>query len=206
MSVQVAQRSIPISFFLKRLHTLTGVLPLGAYLILHLWQNLSVLGGFEFFSERLKSSSTQSILTLVFVLIPLAVHVVLGLLRLYISGNTLGHSRQSGNVRYLLQRVSAVVGGAFLLWHIWQARQLEGAQAWREMLVFPGMAFAYLIGGLAVIFHYCNGLWSAALSLGFLQDKKMQQMLLVFVLLLFVILAMAFVVTVLRFSAVETIL
>lgn len=199
----MAQRSVPISFFLKRLHTLTGVVPLGAYLIFHLWQNLSVLGGFELFSERLKFSPTQSALTLVFVLIPLGVHGILGLLRLYISGNTLGHSRQSGNIRYLLQRVSAVVGGGFLLWHIFQSRQLEGAQAWHEMLVFPGMAFAYLIGGLAVIFHYCNGLWSAASGMGFIQGRRTQKVMLVFVILLFVTLAMAFVVTVLRFSTVD---
>ena len=203
MSVQVAKRSVPISFFLKRLHTLTGVIPLGAYLIFHLWRNLSVLGGFELFSERLKFSPTQSALTLVFVLIPLAIHVILGLLRLYISGNTLGHSRQSGNIRYLLQRVSAVVGGAFLLWHIWQARQLEDVQAWHEMLIFPGMAFAYLIGGLAVIFHYCNGLWSATSGMGLIQGRRTQKTMLVFVCFLFVILAMAFVMTVLQFSAVD---
>lgn len=201
MSVQVASRSIPTSYLLKRLHTLTGVVPLGGFLIFHLWQNLSVLAGFDAFSERLKPAPLHNALAIIFVLIPLAVHVILGLLRLTISGNTLGHSRQGGNIRYLLQRVSAILGGMFLFWHIWHSRQLEDVQAWRDLLAFPGITFAYLMGGLAIIFHFCNGLWSAAMSVGLIQESKRQRATLYFVSLLFLILSTAFVLSLLRFSA-----
>ena len=45
-------------FWIRRLHSLMGVIPLGVFLVMHLMANASILGGAEVFNESLVFSAS----------------------------------------------------------------------------------------------------------------------------------------------------
>lgn len=164
-------RSAPKPPLRDRLHSLSGVAPLGLFVVAHLYTNAQALYGREDF--ELAQGATRSIPMLawveaVVIYAPLLFHALYGL-ALAVKGS--GHSGRYGHVgrwMYLLQRVTGVAAFAFIALHAWQFRvqQLLGAARWQDdyallgaLLNRPEMFAAYLLGLSATVFHLATGLW-----------------------------------------------
>src|SRR5688572_14099588 len=98
------------SFFVTRVASLLSVLPLGVWTVKHLWDQLSAFGGAEAY-ERAVTRYEHPVAfaaTMVLVFGPLLAHTVWGIGRL-VSGrpNNVRYGTYA-NLRYLLQRLSAI--------------------------------------------------------------------------------------------------
>jgi succinate dehydrogenase / fumarate reductase, cytochrome b subunit len=160
----------------KQWMSILGVVPLGAYVLAHLWTNLSSLGGPEAFDAALTASrSHPAMLALeVFGLgLPILIHMWIGLkIILKARPNNLQYGTLR-NLKYSLQRLSALGVLLFLGAHVIKARILPamegGHETWQgmhEALSEPITFAVYVLGLLGVSFHLGNGLWGTALTLG----------------------------------------
>lgn len=158
-------------FLLRRLHSLSGVAPVGVFLVVHLWTNARAVYGRDAFNHAVGDIQATPLLAYVEVfgiLLPLAFHALYGFaIAAQGSANvaSYGHTR---NWMYLLQRLTGVLAFAFIALHLWQYRVQKtlGAMHWQEFygalgrdLAAPAMFAAYVVGLTASVFHFANGLW-----------------------------------------------
>jgi succinate dehydrogenase / fumarate reductase cytochrome b subunit len=116
-------------FILRRLHSLSGIFPIGAYLIFHVMlANASVLGGPERFDAAVEAIAVLPppvllAIEVFAIYLPLLFHSLYGFVRL-------GESDLSNPLRfdwlgsylYVLQRLTGVIAFFFIGWHIYTTR------------------------------------------------------------------------------------
>lgn len=180
-------------FLLRRLHSLSGLIPVGAYMCVHLITNASVLNSVPTFQNAVFGiHSLGKILPLVewvFIFIPILFHAIFGVI--IIRGGLPNHStyRYGGNFRYSLQRASGMIAFAFIMWHVFHMHGWFHFDAWINGVVEPlgGGKFApynaastagkalqasivvqilYAIGILSCVFHLANGIWTMGITWG----------------------------------------
>jgi succinate dehydrogenase cytochrome b subunit len=171
------------SFFRARLASALGIFPLGVWTVLHLWNNLSAFQG----KEAWESAVTEyphpfaQAVAGVLVLLPIAVHAVWGVGRLASSRPNNVRYGFYANLKYLLQRLSAVGLLLFLGAHLWRAllhpRLVDGhAEAFvdiaQEMHVNRPTLVVYLLGTLAVAYHLANGAQSFCMGWGIVSTQR----------------------------------
>lgn len=124
---------------LRRLHSLTGVLPIGAFLIMHLTTNSSIVWGMidarkgatgvergvKTFGHEVDFIHSIPFLLLIEVFglwIPIAFHSLFGFYYAFTARPNTRLYPYADNWRYTLQRVSGYVGFFFVLYHVATAR------------------------------------------------------------------------------------
>ena len=194
-------------FLLRRLHSLSGVVPIGVFLMVHLTTNASVVWGsitgkpgHEVFQHEVEFIHSLPALLLIEVFglwLPIAFHSVLGVYYAR-SGkrNTSAYAYQS-NWRYVLQRISGYIGVLFLFYHIatlrwgWDwlpfAYTFNGEYAaYTTAMALKGgaetvglgaivVSLFYLLGASLLVFHFANGLWTAAITWGVTVSEAAQR-------------------------------
>src|SRR4051812_49220012 len=111
----------------KQLLSLFGVVPLGVYVVLHLWTNMYSLAGPAAFNQRLEESrNAPGFLFLeVFGLgLPILVHTIYGVLELFRARPNNARYNTFDNLKYVLQRVAGLGVGFFIAAHVIKARIL----------------------------------------------------------------------------------
>ena len=112
------------SFLWRRLHSLSGVLPLGAFLCYHVFENLSALRGPAAYDEMVNHVNALLprpffyALELVTIVLPLAYHALYGVWIAVAGRPNVGRYAYPSNWGYLVQRVTGVVALLFLLVHV----------------------------------------------------------------------------------------
>jgi len=169
-------------FAIRRLHSLTGIVPVGVFLCVHLFVNASILAGpaaFQFAVDQIHNLAELGILKgveVVFILLPIAFHAVIGIV-IWLQGRpNLSAYQYGGNVRYVLQRVTGIVALAFILVHLWHVHWVIpggaefDAHAAAESVVAAMNRWwagpAYAIGVLCAVFHLANGIWTFLITWG----------------------------------------
>src|SRR5579859_4067338 len=116
-------RSMRAAFLHARLGSVLATVPLGVWTLIHLYNNLSAFSG----ARAWESAVTEyphpfaEALTGMVVLLPLALHTVWGLGRLVASRPNNLRYPFYGNLKFLLQRASAVGVLLFVGAHLWLA-------------------------------------------------------------------------------------
>lgn len=158
-------------FLLRRLHSLTGVAPVGVFLVTHLWTNARAVYGRDAFNHAVGDIQAMPLLAYVEafgIFLPLAFHGLYGFVIAAEGSANAGRYTYARNWMYLLQRVTGVLAFLFIALHVWQfrAQKLLGAMEWQEfytdlgqILGSPGMFAVYVLGLTASVFHFANGLW-----------------------------------------------
>lgn len=155
---------------LRKLHSFTGLFPLGAYLLFHAYEHAAIRAGRDALVARL-SRTTSAPLEVVCVLLPLLVHAALGVRLARVAPD---RSPYASPAFARLQLWSGLAAALFLLWHvatIWGARVVESrpAAAYEAMLDHVGTlpaAALYVLGVSAVCIHFGQGLSSLLLRHG----------------------------------------
>ena len=169
-------------FLLYRLFSLAGLVPVGAFLVVHLLTNSSVLAGAASFQARVDLIHSLGPLLpaieWVFIFLPMLFHAVMGFVIIATGVPNVGSYSYMGNVRYTLQRVSAMIAFAFIFWHIaqlhWMGAPLGGGQfdphhaASSAAVALKPVAITllYATGIIATVYHFANGLWSIGITWG----------------------------------------
>ncbi len=185
-------------FLLRRLHSLSGVAPIGVFLLFHLTTNSSIMwgrvlakakhgdAGVETFQHEVNFIHNLPALQLMewgVLFLPIAFHALLGIYYATTGkGNVKAYNYQD-NWRYSLQRLSGYVGVLFIFLHITSLRfgwtygglmpAFEGEHAasstaahFQQGGIGLLMALFYLVCVSALVFHFANGLWTAAITWG----------------------------------------
>jgi succinate dehydrogenase / fumarate reductase cytochrome b subunit len=179
-------------FLIRRLHSLTGLVPVGAYMVVHLTVNASILQSPATFQQSVYGiHSLGYLLPLVewtFIFLPILFHAILGVI--IIRGALPNNStyRYKNNFRYTLQRASGIIAFVFIFWHVFHMHGWFHADWWLENVARPfgGAQFApynaastlgeamsnwfyppfYAVGILASVFHLANGIWTMGITWG----------------------------------------
>ena len=169
-------------FLIYRLFSLAGLVPVGAFLVVHLLTNVSVLAGADVFQSRVDTIHSLGPLLVpvewAFIFLPMLFHAVVGFVIIANGMPNVGSYPYVGNVRYTLQRATGMIAFAFILWHIWQLHALgrpfgggsfdhHHAASTTAATVRPTLvSILYAIGILSAVFHFANGLWTLGITWG----------------------------------------
>jgi succinate dehydrogenase / fumarate reductase cytochrome b subunit len=199
----VAPRSAAASFWRARLGTILAVVPLSVWTAVHLWNNPYAFVGAEAWQERVTSypSPLSEAVTMFVVLAPLLYHAVWGLRRIAAGRPNLHSEPNYANLKFVLQRLSALGVLLFIGAHLWKAtvkpRLTVGhpepfSDVAHEMRHHTPTLVVYLLGTLGVSYHLANGLETALMKFGMRGPLKLRDRLeLPFLLLFLVLLAMS---------------
>jgi len=172
-------------FVLQRLHSVTGVVPLGAWLGLHLlaqapmaWGGPEAWTRFSIFTK----GPVAGLLTAILVGFPLLFHAGFGVLLLRRRGLTAGRLPLAGNVVQTLQLICSAILAVFLCLHLTQLRvvpfirQLPLDVQTVQRALRPLLALdVYVAGVLAASFHLWAGIWTMLVRFGWTQSRASQR-------------------------------
>jgi succinate dehydrogenase / fumarate reductase, cytochrome b subunit len=169
------------SFLLRRLHSLTGIVPIGLFLIEHFVSNAFATKGPGAYTKQVEFLSSFPFvvgLELFGIWLPILYHSLYGF---YIWGR--GESNVTdypwaGNWMYSAQRWTGAVAFFYIVWHTWHLR-FSGA----HILSHPELAFGkvqmefhhpwalafYAVGIFCASWHFAYGLWLFAAKWGITQ-------------------------------------
>jgi len=179
-------------FLIRRLHSLSGLIPVGAYMTVHLLTNSSILASPQKFQSLVyQIHALGPILPLVewvFIFLPLIFHAVIGVVIVKGGMPNTGTYPHSSNIRYSLQRATGMIAFVFIFWHVFHmhgwfhadwwiegvAKPLNGANfkpynagsTAAQALASPIIWILYAAGILSCVFHLANGLWTMGITWG----------------------------------------
>lgn len=181
------------TFILRKLHQLTGIMPLGFFLLEHFYTNSKALTGAADFNSAVKD--LQSIPYILFVeiggiFIPLIYHAVYGMvITVEMRPNNL-HYPYARNWFYTVQRVTGFILFFFITFHVLNFRfglipglnTLSVAQhpdqafnvVAREFKMIP-IFIVYVIGITATVWHLANGIWLFLVDWGITIGERAQK-------------------------------
>lgn len=173
-------------FWLRRLHSLSGIVPIGGFLAFHFYENLAATRGAEAYNEtarKLQEMPFALLLEIGVLAVPIFFHGIYGL---FITAESRPNPITSlflRNALYTLQRITGVVVFAFILFHLWTTRlvQLDDHRSLdlfnlvRSTIANPWLFAFYVAGILSATFHLANGLWSFAIVWGITVGPRAQQ-------------------------------
>ena len=170
------------AFLRARLGSLLAILPLGVWTFFHLWSNLAAFRGADAWQVAVTEYShpVAQLASAILVLLPLAIHTVWGMGRLFTTRPNNVRYGYFANFKYLIQRLSAVGVVLFLGAHIWLAMlaprlQLGHAEAFadisHQMHFHRPTLIVYLLGTLGVAYHLGNGIQTFAMGWGLVSSR-----------------------------------
>ena len=166
------------TFFLRRLHSLTGIIPIGAFLIEHIVSNFEVVNGPLAYAQQVKFLNglpLARVLEWVFIFIPLAYHALYGVYIAIKGRANVNVYPWAGNWMYLSQRVTGVLALAYIIQHLWFQRftgvslpENPGVAYWKVQheLSTAFMLWVYIIGMVVTCWHFAYGIWLFAAKWG----------------------------------------
>ena len=179
-------------FLIRRLHSLSGLIPVGAYMVVHLATNASVLNGPASFQQNVYSIHSLGVILPVvewgFIFLPILFHAIIGVVIVAGGLPNQNEYRYAANWRYTLQRWTGMIAFAFIMWHVFHMHGWFHFEPWTAEVVEPlggaqfrpysatssaGLALQsivvsglYAIGVLACVYHLANGIWSMGITWG----------------------------------------
>lgn len=182
------------TFVLRKLHQLSGIVPLGIFLLEHFYTNSKAIDGAASFNKAV--SDLQSIPYILFVeiggiFIPLIYHAVYGLvITMEARPNNLNYPYPR-NWFYLVQRITGVVLFVFIAFHVLNFRfgMIPGLNsisvAHRPDLAFDIVSgefrmvpifLIYMVGITATVWHFANGIWLFMVDWGITIGERAQRL------------------------------
>jgi len=189
------------SFWLRRLHSLTGIVPVGAFLFEHiLISNASAIGGPAAYARQVRflaSLPLVPILELFGIWLPILFHALYGFYIWYRGETNVGEYPWTGNWMYTVQRWTGGITFTYILWHTWTMRftgidlhEYPGASFGKvqgEVFQTPLFLF-YVVGLIAASWHFAYGIWLFCAKWGIVSGDKARKRFLVVCLTFFFVL------------------
>ena len=178
------------TFYLRRLHSLCGLLCLGFFILEHIATNSVALAGPAVFNGVM--GMVEEIPKPVFYAIEIGMYAVPilfhGLYGIYIALQANNNPRRFGYLRnwnFTLQRWTAWFLVVFLIWHVGYLRiYLKGVtgtpmsfELLQNMFQNPIVVVLYILGMWAAIFHFCNGITTFCMTWGITKGPRSQNVI-----------------------------
>jgi succinate dehydrogenase / fumarate reductase cytochrome b subunit len=180
--MSVAAANSKTSYLLDKLQSLSGVIPIGAFLAEHFWSNSYALvspGKYNEVSAELQQIPWRLIVEICVLFIPILFHALYGC---YIwwtgKSNAIGHPWMA-NWLYVLQRWTGIIAFVFIGWHVYTERFLgHGVTSYADVqrnMMNPWYLTFYIVGITCASFHLGNGLWNFACKWGIAVSVRAQR-------------------------------
>lgn len=172
------------SFFWRRLHSLTGIVPIGAFLIEHIISNFETVNGPLAYAQQVKflnSLPLVRVLEWVFIFIPLAFHAGYGVFIWLRGRSNVNVYPWAGNRMYVSQRVTGIIALLYIGYHVWSQRfhgislpENPGAAFHKVQVELsnPWILAVYVIAMIATTWHFAYGTWLFAAKWGITPGDK----------------------------------
>jgi succinate dehydrogenase / fumarate reductase cytochrome b subunit len=202
----LASAALNRDFLYRRLHTLSGVIPVGLFLMEHLFTNSTATispSAYNTAVNTIQHIPFLHFVEFVFIFLPLLYHGVFGLYVAYTAGYNAGQYSWSRNMLFVLQRITGIITFVFIIYHLWTTRFSGSAPSFAFVHSLVGHQFTFwfmLIGVVAATFHFANGLWSFMVHWGITIGPRAQRISGIVMLTLFVILASVGIASLLAFK------
>lgn len=180
------------SFILRRLHSLSGIVPVGAFLFEHiLISNATAIGGPDAYARQvafLGGLPLVFFLELFGVWLPILFHALYGFYIWYRGeGNSVEYP-WTGNWMYTAQRWTGGIAFVYILWHTYTMR-FSGI----DLHAYPNASFGkvqaevfhpalfifYVVGLIAASWHFAYGIWLFSAKWGIVSGAKAQKRFLI---------------------------
>ena len=190
-------------FLARRIHSLTGIVPVGLFLVYHLYLQLYLHSVAEVYNKVINGfyDSQLGIWALVIVVyIPLFFHAFFGI-RLIFGSSVQPSYTYFSHLLFWLQRISGIGVLLFIIAHVWNAQLgpwIAGTWGTHFEHLSSGISdpdsgmitkAVYLLGTLGAVFHFSNGLNTFCMTWGIALTPKSQIRVRIFSIFLFFILA-----------------
>jgi succinate dehydrogenase / fumarate reductase, cytochrome b subunit len=167
----------------RRLHSVSGVVPIGAFLVLHLWTNAAATSGPDAYNaaaRRLQQLPLLPLFEILLIGLPIFFHGIYGFFIAATESPAAGGRTAARRALAVFQRVTGVAAFVFILFHLWTSRlvQLHDHDAldlfrlMQAALANPWIRAGYAAGILAATAHFSAGLWTFCETWGFLPGRR----------------------------------
>lgn len=190
-------------WWLRRLHSLTGLVPVGAFLLEHFYSNWAITQGTAAYDRAVgdlwalfKSPAVLLAVEWIFIFLPLLFHGGYGLYIWWTGENGVVRYGTQRAWMYALQRWTGAFLAVFLVYHLWHTWRIVNVE-WGHQLVGvspisgqtvglaqymieylgqgPLILLFYAAGIFSATFHLANGLWNMAIVWGLTISRRSQR-------------------------------
>lgn len=172
-------------FYMRRIHSLLGIVPIGAFIMEHFFSNSYVFQGAEQFDKMV--SDLQGIPLVIFLEIgliglPILFHAILGFVIMFTGSVNTNHYNKYRNWMYVLQRATGMIGFVFICYHVYTTR-ISAAMAdqvftyvdMKHLLAPTWAKWFYGIGIVSLMFHFSNGIATTLMTWGITVSQHSQK-------------------------------
>jgi len=184
------------------LHSLSGIVPVGAFLLEHiLVSNATAIGGPDAYAKQvafLGGLPLVTFLELFGIWLPILFHALYGFYIWYRGEMNIGDYPWTGNWMYTLQRWTGGIAFLYILWHTWTMRftgadlhlhpDLSFGKVQKEVLVTSLFLF-YVVGLISASWHFAYGIWLFCAKWGIVSGEMARRRFLAVCLALFLLLS-----------------
>jgi succinate dehydrogenase / fumarate reductase cytochrome b subunit len=175
------------SFFLRRLHSITGIVPIGAFLLEHFISNFEAFKGPIAYAKQVQFLNSLPLvfgLELFFIWIPILYHGIYGIVIWWRGDSNVGDYPWTGNWLYVSQRWTGIIALAFMIQHTYYLRFTGVHLPTNPYASFakvqgefqhPWMIAFYAIAIVAASWHFAYGLWLFAAKWGITTGERARQ-------------------------------
>jgi succinate dehydrogenase / fumarate reductase cytochrome b subunit len=172
------------SFLWHKLHSLSGIVPIGAFLVEHIVSNYETVNGPLAYAQQVKflnSLPLVRVLEWTFIFIPLAFHAIYGLFIAFRGRVNVNVYPWASNWMYISQRITGIIAFLYIIQHVWRQRfagvslpEHPGAAFHKVQVELsnPWMLAIYVIAMIATTWHFAYGIWLFAAKWGITPGDK----------------------------------
>ena len=166
-------------FLWRRLHSLSGVFPVGAFLLEHYISNAYVTNGAHAYNEQVRFLTSLPFvpwLETFFIYIPILFHSLYGFYIWYRGDSNVGAAYPwTGNWMYTAQRWTGAIAFLYIAYHTYTMRfsgvhlLTNSAASFNKVydaFQNPWVVAFYIVGIVAASWHFAYGLWLFAAKWG----------------------------------------
>jgi succinate dehydrogenase / fumarate reductase cytochrome b subunit len=176
--VQPLRAAQGTSFLWRKLHSLLGIIPIGAFFLEHLLSNFEALKGPIAYGAQVKflnSLPLVRVLEWVFIFLPILYHGLYGLYIWFRGKSNIVYYPWAGNWMYVAQRWTGLIAILYIGQHVLRQRFMgislpenPGAAFAKVQheLANPFMLAVYVIAMIAICWHFAYGIWLFAAKWG----------------------------------------
>lgn len=192
MKKQQKKQYLYTDFYIRRIHSILGIFPIGIFLCFHLMLNSAAIFGVDAWSMVIDGMRSVPMIVLaeIFIIaLPILFHTIYGFYVVYLSDLPLLRYQYLRNWMFVLQRVTAVITTIFVVYHVIFVRiitdsTMDVMKAMADVLQTPIGFVLELIGVWAAIYHFTNGLFTFCITWGIFHGERIQKVVSVLTILL----------------------
>ncbi len=184
------------TFLLRKLHQLTGIVPLGAFFLVHMYTNSTAMSGPEVFNDHVRDIHHMPYLIFIEIFgifLPLLFHSVYGVVISAESKPNMTSYGYGRNWFYFFQRATGIFLFIFITFHVLNLRFgiIPGLESYGNPVAGNadqafnivaaefknvGILLFYILGVIATAWHLAYGFWLFAVDWGIVIGERAQRL------------------------------